>query len=29
MNDARRETFFGGDERGYVDYQELDGAAED
>ncbi|MCA8060854.1 alkene reductase [Burkholderia sp. AU38729] len=27
MNDARRETFFGGDARGYVDYPALDGAA--
>ncbi|AOJ36366.1 alkene reductase [Burkholderia metallica] len=27
MNDAQRETFFGGDARGYVDYPTLDGAA--
>lgn len=27
MNDARRETFFGGDARGYVDYPALDGVA--
>ncbi|VWD01558.1 12-oxophytodienoate reductase [Burkholderia lata] len=27
MNDARRETFFGGDARGYVDYPALGGAA--
>ncbi|VWB83827.1 alkene reductase [Burkholderia lata] len=27
MNDARRESFFGGDARGYVDYPALDGAA--
>ncbi|RQT17667.1 alkene reductase [Burkholderia contaminans] len=27
MSDARRETFFGGDARGYVDYPALDGAA--
>ncbi|MDN7490656.1 alkene reductase [Burkholderia sp. AU45274] len=27
MNDAQRETFFGGDARGYVDYPALDGAA--
>ncbi|ABB10606.1 alkene reductase [Burkholderia lata] len=27
MNDARRETFFGGDARGYVDYPALGGVA--
>lgn len=27
MNDAQRETFFGGDARGYVDYPALSGAA--
>ncbi|WP_175842087.1 alkene reductase [Burkholderia contaminans] len=27
MNDARRETFFGGDARGYVDYPALEGVA--
>ncbi|NTX43557.1 alkene reductase [Burkholderia cepacia] len=27
MNDAQRDTFFGGDARGYVDYPALDGAA--
>ncbi|MET3619712.1 hypothetical protein ABIC49_001320 [Burkholderia ambifaria] len=27
LNDARRETFFGGDARGYVDYPALSGSA--
>ncbi|KFG96000.1 1,2-oxophytodienoate reductase [Burkholderia paludis] len=27
MNDAQRDTFFGGDARGYVDYPALDGTA--
>ena len=27
LNDAQRETFFGGDARGYVDYPALSGAA--
>ncbi|WP_428839940.1 hypothetical protein [Burkholderia ambifaria] len=27
LNDAQRETFLGGDARGYVDYPALSGAA--